>query len=138
MADGSCHLPARGGNSWIIFEVAHVDERPIEDGLSHDTRPTWRERVDSLEHVARRRRDAVMVSDQMNEMAVEPIYRCRHAVTQLHHALGDRIENRLHVRWRLADHPKDLARSRLLLQRLLRFVEQPHILDGDDRLVGKS
>jgi hypothetical protein len=84
MADGSCHVPASGGDSWIIFEVAHVDERPIEDGLSDDTRPTRRERVNSLEHFARRRRDAVMVSDQVNEMAVEPIYRCGHAVTQLH------------------------------------------------------
>ena len=41
--------------------------------------------------------------------------------------------------------PQDFTRRRLLLQRLgqfaiavLQFLEQPHVLDGDDRLVGEG
>jgi len=39
---------------------------------------------------------------------------------------------------RACNHTQDLARRSLLLQRLLEFVEQPHVLDGDDRLVGEG
>ena len=45
----------------------------------------------------------------------------------------------------MADHPEDLAGRRLLVQRLgqvlvtrLQFLEQPHILDGDDCLIGEG
>ncbi len=34
--------------------------------------------------------------------------------------------------------PKDFARRRLLLQRLLEFLEQPDVLDRDDRLIGEG
>ena len=37
-------------------------------------------------------------------------------------SLGDRVEHGLHVRRRAADHPQDLARRRLLLQRLRRVA----------------
>src|SRR5262249_7374794 len=50
----------------------------------------------------------------------------------------DRVKNRLHISRRARDHPKDLARGRLLLQRLLRLVEQPHVLDRNGRLVGEG
>ena len=49
------------------------------------------------------------------------------------------------VGWRAADDPQDLAGGRLLLQRLgevvvarLQLLEQPHVLDRDDRLVGEG
>ena len=38
----------------------------------------------------------------------------------------------------LADDAQDFARRRLLLQRFLEFLEQPHILDGDHRLIGEG
>ena len=38
----------------------------------------------------------------------------------------------------LAMTPKNFARRGLLLQRLLEFFEQPHILDGDHGLVGEG
>jgi hypothetical protein len=51
----------------------------------------------------------------------------------------------LQIDWRLADHPQHLGRDRLLFERLaqfpvarLQFLEEPGILDGDDRLVGKG
>ena len=60
-------------------------------------------------------------------------------------ALDDRVEHRLHVRGRAADDAEHLGRRRLMLQRLaqfrvalLDFLEQPHVLDRDDRLIGEG
>ena len=60
-------------------------------------------------------------------------------------ALDDGVEDRLHVRRRAADDAEHLGRCRLMLQglaqfrvALLQFLEQPHVLDGDDRLVGEG
>ena len=60
-------------------------------------------------------------------------------------ALDDGVEHRLHVRRRAADDAEHLGRRRLMLQRLaqfrvafLQFLEQPHVLDGDHRLIGKG
>ena len=60
-------------------------------------------------------------------------------------ALDDGVEHRLHVRRRAADDAEHLGRCRLMLQRLaqfrvalLDFLEQAHVLDGDDRLVGEG
>ena len=60
-------------------------------------------------------------------------------------ALDDGVEDRLHVRRRAADDAEHLGRCRLMLQglaqfcvALLEFLEQPHVLDGDDRLVGEG
>ena len=60
-------------------------------------------------------------------------------------ALDDGVEDRLHVRGRAADDAEHLGRRGLMLQRLAQFrvalldlLEQPHVLDGDDRLVGEG
>src|SRR5262245_7938962 len=60
-------------------------------------------------------------------------------------ALDDRLEHRLHVRWRTADNPEHLGRCRLMLQRFAQFgvafldlLEQLDVLDGDHGLVGKG
>ena len=60
-------------------------------------------------------------------------------------ALDDGVEHRLHVRGRAADDAEHLGRCRLMLQglaqfcvALLEFFEQPHVLDGDHRLVGEG
>ena len=60
-------------------------------------------------------------------------------------ALDDGVEDRLHVRRRAADDAEHLGRRGLMLQSLaqfrialLEFLEQPHVLDGDDGLVGES
>ena len=41
---------------------------------------------------------------------------------------GDRLEHRFYVRWRAGDDPENLTRRCLLFQRLLEFLEQPHVL----------
>ena len=48
-----------------------------------------------------------------------------------------RVENRLEVESRAADDLEHVGGRGLLLQRFAQFVEQPRILDGDDRLCGK-
>ena len=60
-------------------------------------------------------------------------------------ALDDGVEDRLHVRRRAADDAEHLGRCRLMLQglaqfcvALLEFFEQPHVLDGDHRLIGEG
>ena len=60
-------------------------------------------------------------------------------------ALDDGVEHRLHIRGRAADDAEHLGRCRLMLQRLAQFCvalaeffEQPHVFDGDDRLIGES
>ena len=60
-------------------------------------------------------------------------------------AFDNRRENRLDVGRRRGDHVEDLAAAGLVAQRLreiarlsLNFVEQAHVLDSDDRLVGEG
>ena len=60
-------------------------------------------------------------------------------------ALDDGVEDRLHVRRRAADDAEHLGRCRLMLQGLAQFcvallhlLEQSHVLDGDDGLVGEG
>ena len=55
------------------------------------------------------------------------------------------IEHRLHVRGRAADDAEHLGCRSLMLQGLAQFrvalldlFEQPHVLDGDDGLVGEG
>ena len=52
--------------------------------------------------------------------------------------LCDYVKHRLNVRWRAGDDAQDFTRGRLLLQRLLQFLKQPNVLDGDHGLVGKG
>ena len=51
---------------------------------------------------------------------------------------GHSVQHRLDVRRRAGDDTQDFTRRRLLLQRLLEFLEQPHVLDGDHRLIGEG
>ena len=53
-------------------------------------------------------------------------------------ALEDALEHRRGVGHRLADHRQHLGAGGLPLQRLVRLVEQPRVLDGDHRLVGEG
>ena len=53
-------------------------------------------------------------------------------------ALDNRLEYRLHVGRRTGDHLQDVGGRGLPLQRLLRLVEQPRVLDGDHGLIGEA
>ena len=64
--------------------------------------------------------------------------RASSGLAQPRRILCNGIQHRLNIRRRAGDHAQDLTRRGLLLQRLLEFLEQPHILDGDHRLVGEG
>ena len=81
----------------------------------------------------------------MDQLAVEREDHSEGRLAQLPRIRRDRLEHRLHVALRLADHAQDLAGRRLLLQRFgqvavarLQLVEQPRVLDRDHRLVGEG
>ena len=59
-------------------------------------------------------------------------------ITQPRGILRDHIQHRLDIGRRAGDDAQDFTRRRLLLQRFLEFLEQPHVLDGDHRLIGES
>ena len=59
-------------------------------------------------------------------------------VTQPRGILCNHIQYRLNIRRRAGDDAQDFARRRLLLQRLLEFLEQADVFDGDHRLVGEG
>src|SRR5215813_12369628 len=59
-------------------------------------------------------------------------------ITQTSGVLSYNIQHRLNVRRRAGDHAQNFTRRRLLFQRLLQFVEQPHVFDGDDSLASES
>src|SRR5690349_6924236 len=52
--------------------------------------------------------------------------------------LGNYVQDGLYIGRRAGDHAEDLACRRLLLQRFSELSEQPHVLDGDDRLIGEG
>ena len=52
--------------------------------------------------------------------------------------LSNDIQHRLNVRRRASNDAQNFTRRRLLLQRFLQLLEQPHVLDGDDCLVGEG
>ena len=50
----------------------------------------------------------------------------------------DCVQHRLEIGWRAGNHPENFTRRRLLLQRFLEFIEQSHVLYGNDGLIGEG
>src|SRR5713101_6228485 len=81
----------------------------------------------------------------MDELAIVKENGAVQTVAQANRALNDRIENRLHIARRARNDPQDLAGGGLPTERLrqvavagLQLLEQAHVLDGDDGLVGEG
>jgi hypothetical protein len=77
--------------------------------------------------------------------ALDPEHGGSGSVTEPQGAPYYGVEHRLNVGGGARDDTQDLGRCRLLLQRLgqvtvtdLELLEEPHVLEGDDRLVGKG
>src|SRR5262249_11517968 len=60
------------------------------------------------------------------------------SVTKLCCILHDHVQHRLNIRRRAGDDPQNFTRCSLLLQRLFEFLEQPHVLDSDHRLLSEG
>ena len=78
------------------------------------------------------------IRHQMKLVADETQHRGRERAEQAFCAIRDGRKHRLHVRRRTGDDLQDLGRRGLPLQRLLRLVEQPCVLDRDHSLVGEG
>jgi hypothetical protein len=93
-----------------------------------------------------------VVGNDTELVIIVPIGDTEEAVAQPHGTPHDRLEYRLDLGGRAADHLQDLPRRRLLIERLshlsvgvcertillLQLGEQPHVLDRDHRLVGEG
>jgi hypothetical protein len=86
-----------------------------------------------------------VLGNEVKKVAVDARDDRVHALAQPAPTPGDGVEYRLHVGRRPRDDTKDLARRGLLIERLgelavprLDLLEQPHVLDRDDGLVGEG
>ena len=141
--------PAHGrGKSLIVVRIGQrvlqSDHRPGEDGSSGYLGRVGPHRVlgpKQLDIV----RAHVVAGDEMEQLAIEAEHVRKHASAESDSVAHDRLEHRLHVGRRGADHAKYRGSCRLLLQCLsqlararLHLVEQAHVLDRDDRLIGEG
>src|SRR5262249_43370257 len=112
--------------------VYKVDRPALEQGFVAHRAPRHGSpfRVIRWNRSVVRRQDRLIAFEEANSCVVGSAPPCR--------VLRNRIEHRLNSRWRASDDSQDLARRGLLLQRLLEFLKQPHVLDGNYRLVGES
>src|SRR5215467_4135661 len=76
----------------------------------------------------------IVLGGEMKQLAVELDERAEESATQRHRALDDRVEHRLHIRLRLADHAQDVTGRGLCVEcsgqlpvARLQFLEQPHV-----------
>src|SRR5262249_37620266 len=124
---------------WEIVLRAHV--RNMERAMLANPAMVWLINID-LDAAnrdgtkMRPRRHNVPVAESQQHVINPANSRC---------ALDDRVEDGLHVRRRAADDTEHFSRCRLMLQGLVQFrvafldfLEQPHVLNGDDSLRGES
>src|SRR5215831_3577181 len=78
-------------------------------------------------------RRPVLGCHDVKQPAIEPEHRRELAVTEPTSILKYRLEYRVHIGGRAADDSEDVRGRGLSLKRLLRLVEEPRVLDGDNR-----
>src|SRR5262245_58130264 len=71
-------------------------------------------------------------------LAVEPENKCGDSPTQRDGVPRDRVEHGLRVRGRAGDYLEDVTCRRQVAVPCLQLLEQPHVLDGNDGLVGEG
>src|SRR5262249_1234974 len=114
-------------------KVSNVYDFPVNHG------PAWRSSPDE-------RSGQIAFSDWQGSMRGHtPIASADNTVndgigcfTQPGGILCDHIQDGLNIRRRTGDDTKYFGRRRLLLQRLFKLIEQPHVLNGDHRLIGEG
>src|SRR6185295_2648124 len=99
---------------WVEFDIGYVDYRALQDRPAGPEAPAGGRRVQSS-HLLEGFWGEVVAGHMMDQLAVEPNEPAEESVAQLHGALDDRVEHRLHVGRRAADDPQDVAGRRLLL-----------------------
>ena len=80
---------------------------------------------------------ALWQCDDAEAFSIVQIERAELGVADAHRIRQHGVEHRLKLAGRTGDDLQHLGGRGLLLQRFAQLVEQPRILDGDDRLVGE-
>src|SRR5688572_259358 len=80
------------------------------------------------------KRDSTVTRDFPHDVALDAIDLSILRVAKARRVFRNCIQHRLDIRGRAGNHAQDLTRRRLLLQRLSKFSEQPHVLDGSRSL----
>ena len=104
-----------GGRVRVALVIAHLDDRAVQDCGGHLGFAAGSPRVGAVggrQPLVR----PVMMSDEVNQMAVEPIHTTAEAIAEGDGALGNGVEHRLHVGRRAGDDSQYLACRRLLFQ----------------------
>ena len=114
------------GNLRDLAGLRHSKRREIGDGKREG-------RLQYFIRLGSGRRERLEISDAVYETE----HRAGEAADQPVGVRRDRLEHRLYVRRRTGDYLQDISGRGLPLQRFSGLVEQPHILDGDHRLVGE-
>ena len=122
--------------------VVDVNDAALEEGPARRGLPAGAMRM-PLHHLDEFRR--FPVGDRRAvDVLVLPVDEALVGAAQPHRALHEALEDRLEIERRAADDLQDLARRRLLLERLgevavarFQLLEEPDVLDGDDGLVGE-
>ena len=107
-----------------VTRVLQISQHVLDlDDLAREDRPPrsliglrW-PRIHALQDCDRLRRIIVM-SDEVHQLAVEPVHRAHARPAKAHRVGDDGIEHRLNIGLRSADHSQDFIRCRLLLERL--------------------
>ena len=128
-------------NSWAIPEIpssGSLQDHECEVCRSIMARPGWSAgRLSNVPHPP-----ATGIGPYAPQLEVlSPSTRSNQRIRRIAQPRGilrNDIQHRLNIRRRAGDDAQDFARRRLLLQRLLEFLKQPHVLDRDHRLVGEG
>src|SRR5262249_4527459 len=119
----------------IFRHVGDLHDRPRQDTATGSRASARPARIHIANYLPAFRAD-VSLRDQVQQLAVERRYETAVGTTQAHHGPSDSIEDGLDVYRRTRDHSENFTGRSLLVEGLLGLVEQPHILDGDDGLIG--
>ena len=134
MTPAARDLEARRKLALFRQHVSYVDRLAVEQRAARDRIAADRQSVDVRNRIGGR----ALRCEMSQRSAIGEIHRRGRRVAKPRSALGDRIEHRQHVRRGARDNAQDLGNGRLLLQRLLRFVEEPYVVDRDRRLPCES
>ena len=121
------------------LKIGYVHGLPVKYGPSGDVP------AHQWETSPQREGNRAVMRNHSVRFSVHLKQRCIVGSAEMDGALGECVQHRLEIRGRGADHPEDLGRRCLLLKRRrqvavtrLELLEQAHILDGDDGLVGEG
>src|SRR5262249_43236746 len=102
-------------------DIRNLHDTLLEYRASRNASPTWRRRIRAsvdLKHLG----GEAAVRHEVEEVAVEPVDKAKLSLAEPRRARVSAVDHRLRIGRRAGDAPQDLARRRLLRQRLRQSV----------------